>query len=427
MTEPGRRSSTAGRPSGGAGARVVLHVDMDAFYAAVEQRDRPELRGRPVVVGADPRGRGVVAAASYEARRFGIHSAMPIGRAARLCPAAAFLPVDMPKYVRVSREIMAILAGFTPLVEPLSLDEAFLDVTASRALHGDGASIARRIKHRIHETTGLTASAGVAPNKFLAKIASDLEKPDGLVEVRPGDETAFLHPLPIRRLWGVGPAAARTLAGLGVQTIGDLARLGRATLAARLGATGAHLWALAHGLDDRPVVPWEDPKSLGAEETFPQDTRDVRRLRATLLGQADRVAAELRAAGLRARTVSLKFRLADFRTFSRQDTLGTPTADAGEIFRRAARLLEQLLGAEPVRLIGVSASGLVSAGSPEQLTLLEPGDRAERVGRVTDELRARFGARAVLRAALLAPASAGARRSPARPDPASGPPPAPRR
>ncbi len=407
-------------PGGGAGGRVVLHVDMDAFYAAVEQRDRPELRGRPVVVGADPRGRGVVAAASYEARRFGIHSAMPIGRAARLCPHAAFLPVDMPKYVRVSREIMAILAGFTPLVEPLSLDEAFLDVTASRALHGDGVSIARRIKQRIRAATGLTASAGVAPNKFLAKIGSDLEKPDGLVEVRPGEEAAFLRPLPIRRLWGVGPAAERTLAGLGVRTIGELAGLGRATLAARLGATGAHLWALAHGIDDRPVVPWDDPKSLGAEETFLQDTRDVGRLRATLLAQADRVAAELRAAGLRARTVTLKFRLADFRTFTRQDTRDTPTADAGEIFRRAAGLLERLLGAEPVRLIGVSASGLVAASTPEQLTLLGPGDHAERVGRVTDELRARFGPRAVVRAALLAPGSDGAPEPPARRGPASG-------
>ncbi len=410
----------APNPGGGAGGRVVLHVDMDAFYAAVEQRDRPELRDRPVVVGADPRGRGVVAAASYEARRFGIHSAMPIGRAARLCPHAAFLPVDMPKYVRVSREIMAILAGFTPLVEPLSLDEAFLDVTASRALHGDGVSIARRIKQRIREATGLTASAGVAPNKFLAKIGSDLEKPDGLVEVRPGEEAAFLRPLPIRRLWGVGPAAERTLAGLGVRTIGDLAGLGRATLAARLGATGAHLWALAHGIDDRPVVPWDDPKSLGAEETFLQDTRDVGRLRATLLAQADRVAAELRAAGLRARTVTLKFRLADFRTFTRQDTRDTPTADAGEIFRRAAGLLERLLGAEPVRLIGVSASGLVAASTPEQLTLLGPGDHAERVGRVTDELRARFGPRAVVRAALLAPGSDGAPEPPACRGPASG-------
>ncbi|HSE96320.1 MAG TPA: DNA polymerase IV, partial [Methylomirabilota bacterium] len=216
----------------------ILHVDMDAFYAAVEQRDRPELRGRPVVVGADPRGRGVVSAASYEARRFGIRSAMPIGQAYRRCPQGVFLPVDMARYARESERIMAILAEVTPLVEPLSLDEAFLDVTGSAALLGPGREIARLIKAGLREKVGLTASAGVAENKFLAKIASDLEKPDGLVEVPPGEGARFLAPLPITRLWGVGPATAQTLTTLGVRTIGDLAAMAPAVLRARFGPTG---------------------------------------------------------------------------------------------------------------------------------------------------------------------------------------------
>jgi DNA polymerase-4 len=383
--------------------RVVLHVDMDAFYAAVEQRDRPELRGRPVVVGADPRGRGVVAAASYEARRFGIHSAMPIGRAYRLCPTAAFLRVDMEKYARESERIMAILAAFTPLVEPLSLDEAFLDVGASQALHGSGVEIARKIRARIRSDVGLTASAGVAPNKFLAKIASDLEKPDGLVEVRLGGEAVFLRDLPLRRLWGVGPSAERELAGMGIRVIGDLVRLGRSRLEARLGASGVHLWELAQGIDDRPVVPWHDPKSIGAEETFDRDTRDVARIRATLLGQADRVATELRAVGLRGRTVTLKLRFSDFRTLTRRATDEAPTSDGGEIFRRAWLAFSRIPRSQAVRLVGLSASGLVAANDPRQLPLFERPDRTDRIGRLTDEVRSRFGPTALVRGSLLEP------------------------
>jgi DNA polymerase-4 len=388
---------------------VILHVDMDAFYASVEQRDRPGLRGRPVVVGADPRGRGVVSAASYEARRFGIHSAMPIGRAYRLCPTAAFLPVDMDKYARESERIMAILADFTPLVEPLSLDEAFLDVTGSRALHGTGVEIARRIKGRIRDEVGLTASAGVAPNKFVAKIASDLRKPDGLVEVVPGQEAAFLRDLPLRRLWGVGPSAERELSALGARTIGDLVRLGRGQLKARLGATGAHLFELAQGIDERPVVPWHDPKSIGAEETFGHDTRDVGRLRATLLAQADRVAAELRQTGLRGRTVTLKLRFADFRTVTRRGTEETLTGDGGEIFRRAWAAFSKVPRPQAVRLIGLSVSGLARASGPQQLPLLGRPDRTEQLGRVTDEVRTRFGSRALVRASLLDAYRRGAR------------------
>jgi len=250
---------------------------------------------------------------------------------------------------------------------------------------------------------GLVASAGVAPNKFLAKIASDLEKPDGLVVVPPGSEAAFLRDLPIRRLWGVGPAAERDLASLEVRRIGDLVRLGRARLARRLGAMGGHLWELAHGIDDRPVVPWHDPKSIGAEETFGHDTRDVRRLRATLVGQADRVGAELRAAGLRGRTVTLKLRFADFQTLTRRETAEPPTADGGEIFRRVWAAFDKVPRLQAVRLVGVSVSGLAPAGGAEQLPLLGGGDpaRAERVARVTDEVRARFGADALVRASVL--------------------------
>ena len=400
-SRPGLTARRAGAGREAPAARVILHVDMDAFYASVEQRDRPELRGRPVVVGADPRGRGVVSAASYEARRFGIHSAMPIGRAYRLCPTAAFLPVDMDKYARDSERIMAILADFSPLVEPLSLDEAFLDVTGSHSLHGSGVEIARRIKARIRAEVGLTASAGVAPNKFVAKIASDLEKPDGLVEVGRDQEAAFLRDLPLRRLWGVGPAAERELAALGARTIGDLVRLGRGRLEARLGASGAHLFELAQGIDERPVVPWHDPKSIGAEETFDRDTRDVGRLRATLLAQADRVATELRAAGLRGRTVTLKLRFSDFHTLTRRGTGETPTADGGEIFRRVWAAFSKVPRPQAVRLIGLSVSGFASAADPQQLPLLGQPDRTERLGRVTDEVRSRFGPQALVRGSLL--------------------------
>src|SRR5205809_4196050 len=268
---------------------------MDAFYAAVEQRDRPELRGRPVIVGASPGGRGVVSAASYEARPYGVRSAMPISRASRLCPHAAFLPVDMEKYQRVSVQVMGILVEFSPLVEPVSVDEAFVDLTGTESLFGSPPDAVRLIKRRILDETGLTASAGLAANKFVAKVASELKKPDGLVIVEAGREAEFLAPLPIERLWGVGKATAKDLAALGIATIGQLQRLSRATLVARLGDHGAGLHDLAFGRDDRPVAPWTPPKSIGAETTFERDTTDRARLDTTLRGQAERVARGLRA------------------------------------------------------------------------------------------------------------------------------------
>ena len=383
-----------------AGPRTIVHVDMDAFYASVEQRDRPELRGLPVIVGADPRGRGVVSAASYEARRFGVHSAMPISQAYRLCPAGTYLPVDMDKYARVSTEIMGILAEFTPLIEPLSIDEAFLDVSASGALWGDGAAIGRRIKSKIASRVRLTASVGVASNKFVAKVASELEKPDGLVVVAPGTEAEFLSPLPVGRLWGVGKVAGAELHAMGILTIGQLAQTPALHLAARFGQHGPDLLGLAQGLDDRPVEPDAPPKSMGAEETFERDTRDVERLRATLRGQSERVARELRAGGHAGRTVTLKLRFADFSTITRAQT-GDPTQDGLTIYRRVEVLFSRVRLTQAVRLIGVSVSLLGSAGSG-QLSLLEPNvARTERLARAVDSLAARFGEEAVRPASLV--------------------------
>ena len=373
---------------------------MDAFYASVEQRDRPELHGLPVIVGADPRGRGVVSAASYEARRFGVHSAMPISRAFRLCPEGVFLPVDMDKYARVSAEVMAILAEFTPLVEPLSIDEAFLDVTASGALWGDGAAIGRQIKSKIRSRVSLTASVGVAANKFVAKVASELEKPDGLVVVAPGEEGEFLSPLPVGRLWGVGKVAGAELQAMGILTIGQLAHTPAAHLKARFGPHGPDLLQLARGLDDRPVEPDAAPKSMGAEETFERDTRDVELVRATLRGQSERVARELRAGGYAGRTVTLKLRFADFSTITRAQT-GDPTQDGLAIYRRVEALFSRVRLTQAVRLIGVSVSMLGSAGSG-QLSLLEPDvARTERLARAVDRLAARFGDEAVRPASLV--------------------------
>jgi DNA polymerase-4 len=373
---------------------------MDAFYASVEQRDRPELRGLPVIVGADPRGRGVVSAASYEARRFGVHSAMPISRAYRLCPEGTYLPVEMDKYARVSTEIMGILAEFTPLVEPLSIDEAFLDVSASGALWGDGAAIGRQIKSKIASRVRLTASVGVASNKFVAKVASELEKPDGLVVVAPGTEAEFLSPLPVGRLWGVGKVARAELHAMGVLTIGQLAQTPSRHLAARFGQHGPDLLQLARGLDDRPVEPDAPPKSMGAEETFERDTRDLERLCATLRGQSERVARELRAGGYAGRTVTLKLRFADFSTITRAQT-GDATQDGLAIYRRVETLFSRVRLRQAVRLIGVSVSMLGSAGSG-QLSLLEPNvARAERLARAVDCLAARFGDEAIRPASLV--------------------------
>ncbi len=379
---------------------TILHVDLDAFFAAVEQRDHPELAGRPVVVGMGGTGdRGVVSAASYEARRFGVHSAMPIRTARRLCPDCVFVPVDGATYQRVSREVMAILRRFTPLVEPVSIDEAFLDVTASRALFGDGAAIARQIKDTIRAELQLTASVGVARTKLVAKIGSDLRKPDGLVVVPPGEEAAFLAPLAISRLWGVGPQTAAVLGDFGVKTIGDLARMDRAALVRRLGQHGAALVDRAHGIDPDPV---EDPgraKSISHEHTFDVDTADPDAIERTLLAMAEGVSGRLRDAGTKAATVTVKVRDSAFRTVTRQRTLAEPTDLTEPIWRTALELARPEFRGRRIRLIGISTSGF---GERQQLELFEPDDpRRRRATEAADSLRRRFGPRTVTRARLL--------------------------
>jgi DNA polymerase IV len=381
-------------------ARTILHVDLDAFFAAIEQRDRPELRGRPVAVGmGGTNDRGVVSAASYEARRFGVHSALPIRTAKRLCPDCIFVPVDGAKYQRVSREVMAILRRFTPLVEPISIDEAFLDVTASRVLFGDGETIARQIKAAIHGELGLTASVGVARTKLVAKIASDLRKPDGLVVVPAGEEAAFLAPLPISRLWGVGPQTAAALRDFGVVTIGDLARLDRGALVRRLGRHAAALVERAHGIDPDPVSDPDAAKSIGHEHTFDVDQADPDVLERTLLAMAEGVSGRLRQAGLRASTVTVKVRDSGFRTVTRQRTMAEPTDLTEPIWRTAVELARPEMRGRRIRLLGVTASGF---GEREQLGLFDAGEDRRRLAvRATDAVRARFGTRAITRARLL--------------------------
>jgi DNA polymerase-4 len=369
----------------------ILHVDLDAFYASVEQLADPSLRGRPVIVGGlGPRG--VVAAASYEAREFGVHSAMPMMRARRACPDGVYLAPRFDHYQDASREVMAILRSYTPLVEPISLDEAFLDVQGARRLHGPGPDVARAIRERVLGETGLTASVGVASTKLLAKLASDLSKPDGLLVVVPGTELEFLHPLDVRRLWGVGPATQKRLARLGVRTVGDLAAQPEETLVATLGnAQGHHLHALAWNRDDRPVEPDHEVKSIGHEETFPVDVHDREALGHEITRLADKVGARLRAAGKAARTVQLKARYADFRTVTRSRTLSAPTDLGAELATVARELLDKVAVERGIRLLGVSGQQLVAGGGEEQGLLFgEPSGSLESAaspsGAATEEM-----------------------------------------
>jgi DNA polymerase IV len=385
----------------GQGIRTILHVDLDAFFASVEQRDHPKLRGKPVVVGiGGANDRGVVSAASYEARKFGVHSAMPIRTAKRLCPDCLFVPVNGAQYQRVSREVMAILRRFTPLVQPISIDEAFMDVTASQALFGDGESIGRQVKAAIREDLDLTASVGVASTKLVAKIGSDLRKPDGLVVVAPGDEAAFLEPLPISRLWGVGPSTAAALRDYGVATIGDLQRLDRSILVRRFGPHAAALVDRAHGVDPDPVDDPDSAKSVGHEHTFDEDTSNPEVVERTLLAMSEGVSARLRDAGLRATTVTVKVRDSAFHTVTRQRRLAEPTDLTEPIWRAALELARPEVRGKRIRLVGVTASGL---GERDQLALFDglDEDRRRRAVKAADELRHRFGTRAVTRARLI--------------------------
>ena len=385
---------------------TILHVDLDAFYAAVEQRDDPALRGKPVLVGGSAR-RGVVAACSYEARRFGIQSAMPMAEALRRCPHAIVVRHHMERYAQASHTFFAILGDYSPEVEGLSLDEAFLDVTASERLLGDGPTIAREIKRRVRAELSLVASVGVAPIKLAAKIASDIDKPDGLRVVAPDQLLGFLHPLPVTRLWGVGDATRAVLATMGLSTIGDVARYPEAALVGRLGAvTGHHLAALARGEDHRSVVAEHDPVSVGHQETFDDDIDDKGELAVLLLDQADRVAARLRGAELRARAVVLIIKYDDFRQITRRTTLDAATSDGGVLARTAIDLLAKV-AIEPregarVRLCGISATQLEPRDAPRQLGFDE-AERAkgERLGDTIDKLAAKFGKGAIRRAVHL--------------------------
>jgi DNA polymerase IV len=390
--------------------RSIIHLDMDAFYASVEQLDQPVYRGKPVVVGADPKGgagRGVVAACSYEARPFGIRSAMPISRAYRLCPTAVFLRPRMARYAEMSERIFDILRTYTDLMEPLSIDEAFLDVTASQRLFGPAAEIGRKMKARIRSELGLIASIGLAPNKFLAKVGSDLGKPDGFVVVVPGGERAFLDPLPISRLWGVGPKTEARLRDMGFQTIGEIARTSVGALEEALGQAGRDLWELANGRDDRPVEPEQEAKSIGAEHTFAEDTADRTLLRRTLLQLADRVGHRLRRDELLAGGVTLKFRDDRFHTLTRAVILDDPTDVGDDLFRAAWGLLGRVdWKGRQVRLLGVTATRLQPAGqSPAgQLPLFGPGpDTRRELARTVDTIQQRFGSDAITRASLLDP------------------------
>lgn len=382
------------------GSLSIIHVDMDAFYASVETRDRPELVGRPVIVGGTPESRGVVAAANYEARRYGVHSAMPAVTARRVCPQAVVLPVRMEHYAAVSREIHAIFERYTPLVEPLSLDEAFLDVSASERLFGPAQDIARRIKREIATELNLVASVGVAPNKFLAKLASDLDKPDGFVVVPCGQEQAFLDPLPVARLWGVGEVALRTLSRLGITTIGQLRLCPPASLEERFGKAGAQLWRLAHGIDQRPVVPEREAKSISRETTFAADIDDELILQDQLRTLSAEVARRLRRARLQARTVQIKVRFSDFRTITRACTLPVATDITRELKRAALRLLTDRVPARhpPVRLLGLTLSGLTGERPQDDLFGDDAREKDSRLDAVADGIEARFGAAALWRA-----------------------------
>jgi DNA polymerase-4 len=380
---------------------MILHVDMDAFYASVEERDRPELVGKPVIVGGTPEGRGVVAAANYVARRFGVHSALPAVTAKRLCPHGIFLRPRMEYYADVSDQIRAIFEKYTPLVEPLSLDEAFLDVTGSEQLFGSAIHIGQTIKQEIRERLRLVASVGVAPNKFLAKIASDLRKPDGFVVVEPDRVQEFLDPLPVGRLWGVGKVTGRVFDTLGIHTIGQLRQLPVEVLQRHFGNCGDHLWQLSHGTDPRPVVPEQEAKSISHETTFARDLEDVDAMRAWLLELSEQVGCRMRRHGLKGRTVHLKVRFEDFHTITRAQTRPEATDVTHEIWQAAAQMFAERLPSRRlrVRLLGVGMSGFDQTRMRQRSLFPEAEEqRHSRLDEVADQIKEKFGQSSLQRA-----------------------------
>ncbi len=390
--------------------RHILHVDLDAFFASVEQRDNPELRGLPVLVGGSG-GRGVVAAASYEARTFGVHSAMPMSEALRRCPKAIIVSPTMGRYQEASTAFFSILEDFSPLVEGLSVDEAFVDISGTERLLGSPRDVAREIKRRVASEVGLIASVGIAPTKFVAKIASDIRKPDGLCIIGPTEVLAFLHPLPVKRLWGVGAVAQEKLAGMGLHTIGDVANYPQNILEKKFGvAQGSHLYALANGHDSRSVTGGHEAVSIGHEQTFSSDQSDIAFIENVLLGQCDKVGRRLRRHDLRARTAVLKIKYADFKRVTRRQTLDDPTSDSQVLFQTVRTLLRSLPidsnrgRAGRVRLCGVSAANMENRHGPRQLGFHEE-ERAkgERLGDVMDKIKDRFGDLGLTRASHTKP------------------------
>lgn len=382
--------------------RWILHVDMDAFYASVEQRDHPEYRDKPLIVGGVGR-RGVVATASYEARKFGVHSAMPMELARRRCPQGIFIAGDHDKYSAVSTQIMAILADYSPLIEPLSLDEAFLDLSGMELIFASPLDIAREIKRRVREDLQLVVSAGLAPNKFLAKMASDLRKPDGLVVVDYGCEREFLADLPIEKLWGVGEVTAKSLRAKGFTKIAQLAALDEVDLRPFFGQSAATVYNLVRGIDNRPVVSGRESKSIGAEETFPFDLTDADEMRTILTVMANRVGARLRHEKLAAWTITLKLRYGNFQTLTRQRKLTRPTQADETIYRTSVDLLTQHLNqANGIRLLGVSASHFESAERRETSLFDDQEEKGRQISTVMDQLREKFGSAALLPARMAA-------------------------
>ncbi len=377
-------------------SRTVMHVDLDAFFVSVEQVFNPELRGKPVVVGGRPGGRGVVAAASYEARAFGLHSGMPLKIASRLCPQAIFIEGSFSKYRDASRGFMAILADFSPFLEPMGLDEAYLDVTGFESIYGSIRQMAVEIKRRVRDELGLCASVGIAGSKVVAKVASDLSKPDGLLEVARGQESSFLAPLAVNKLPGVGKQTERVLRGLGTVTIGELAVMTPGVLKSHFGTFGEVLYRFSRGIDDRKVEPPGGARSISRETTFGEDTRDHTLLKATLRYLSEKVGADLRRRGKQAKCITLKLRYADFTTITRSHTLPQTADSDQELFRRGVNLLDRALAAEKraVRLIGIGVSSLAESG--RQLAMLDSSARRqEQLNRAIDRIRDKYGFSAI--------------------------------
>ena len=384
--------------------RSIIHLDMDAFYPAVEALDKPELKGKPVIVGGN-RERGVVSSASYEARRFGVHSAQPIATAIRLCPDGIFMPVRMSRYKEVSRQVFEIFHCFTPLVEPLSIDEAFLDLTGSERLMGQTIEIARKIKETVFKKTGLTVSAGVASSKFTAKIASDIDKPDGLTVVPPDRVREFLDPLPVKKMWGVGKITQQALTRLNVKTFKDLRQIPVEVLEKNFGKHGAAMHLLSMGIDERDVEPEREVKSIGHEQTFMEDILNPDQARTEILSLSNRVALRMRRGEIRGSTVSLKVKYSDFKQITRAATLPEPTDDSMEIYSTSCRLLKKTaVGKRPVRLLGISLSQLSSPEGEKQLFLFDQdkGHRKRKnLNTALDSICDKFGEKSIRPATLI--------------------------